>query len=323
MLRTRLLLFALGASACGVIHAQEPGSGTATPPPAAASVSGSLELGISREDSQFTVVRIGDSPAILIEGDRVRSTETFRHAAATVNAALPCGGASTCVANLNADTHTGTRTSEVDTAIAQVDAGLQRSVGSAVYGVRAVHEHWKVGGSEFRRVDGVAFDAAASLAAALSAYFLVNIARYRHPGDSAVLDASYGALTGNLRWDAGGDWQSAFTLQATLSREKNRAGDPTLDVRGVLARVAWDAKPAPGWEAGASIIAQRQSFAEFDPVLGVRRVDRYTSVDFTLARKLADKLRLRLDLGLARYRSSAQAFNNDWKSIGAMLEWKF
>jgi hypothetical protein len=291
----------------------------ATPP-----VSGNVEVGLSEEASRFTQIRIGDSPVILIPGDKVRQNETFRHLGATVNASVPCGIANlNCVGDLNYDTHIGLRTGDVDTDVLQGDAGVQYGMGTSVYGVKLAKERWKVGGQEFRRIDGVALDWVAAVTDQLASYVLINVLRYRHPGDTSVLDANYRAITGNLRWGSKDRWQSAYTVQATLSREDNVQDDPTADVKGVLVRLAWDSKPAEGWELGVSGIIQRLSFAEFDPALDVRRVDTYTGADIQIARRIIKNLNVRLDLGYAYYRSSAVAFNNDWASIGAMVIWKF
>lgn len=291
----------------------------ATPP-----ISGSVELGLSDEASRFTEVRIGDSPAILIPGDNVRRTEPFRHFDLQANASVPCAFAGLrCIADVNYDTHTGQRSGDVDTVVAQGDAGLQYTSGKSVYGVKLVKERWKVGGEEFRRIDGVALDWVSAVTDRLSSYVLVSLQRYRHPGEQSALDADYRAVTGNLRWAARDGWDSSYTLQATLSREANREDDPTLDVSGTLVRAAWDAKPAPGWELGVSTIAQRLRFGAFDPLLDTRRVDRYIGGEVQLARRIARNLNVRLDLGYAWYRSTASAFNNDWASIGAMLIWKF
>ncbi|MGE5097983.1 MAG: hypothetical protein ACM3SO_22800 [Betaproteobacteria bacterium] len=287
-------------------------------------ISGNVELGLSDELSRFTEVRIGDSPAILVPGQDVRRTEPFRHFAAQVNASVPCGIKNVnCVADVSYDTHTGLRTGDVDTVVAQGDAGFQYGYGKSIFGVKLDKERWSVGGNEFRRIDGVNLDWVASVTDRLASYVLVQLSRYRHPGDQSSLDSNYAAVTGNLRYATQDAWQSGYTVQATLSREANVNDDPTLDVKAVLVRLAWDSKPAEGWELGVSGIAQRSSFGAFDPILDVRRVDRYAGADVQLARRLTKDLSIRLDLAYAWYRSTANSFDNDWASIGTMLIWKF
>jgi len=308
--------------------ADKPAEATATvetPAVATPPLSGSAAFGISWETSKFTQVRIGDAPAILIPGDAVKRTEPFRHFTGQLNGNVPCPGISglTCVADLYYDTNYGLETSDVDTVIAQGGAGVQYAMGTSVYGVKLAKDRWKVGGQEFRRIEGGSVDWVSALTEELSSYVLLTAQRYRHPGDQSALDADYRAITGNLRYGTKDRWESAYTVQATFSRESNLGGDPALDNQTILTRIAWDAKPADGWEAGIAWLFQRARFGAFDPTLGVRRDDRYNGFDFQVSRRLTRDVYLRLDVGFAAYRSSAEAFDNDWRSFGFAVNWKF
>jgi hypothetical protein len=292
----------------------------ATPP-----VSGSVELGVSQERSQFNQIRIGDSPVILVPGDHVRRNEPFRHFAVGVNGNVPSKvvGALNLVADLNYDSHIGFQSSDVDTVFAQGDAGVQYGFGKNILGAKAVLERWQVGGEEFRRVKGGSFDLVSAISDEFSTYLLAQFNTYRHPGDQSILDADYRALTGNVRWGTKDPWSSAYTLQGTYSRELNKGNDPTLDVDAVMIRAAWDAKPREGWYLSASTIQQRSSFGAVDPLFGLRRVDRYSGYDISLAHDLTKSLTARLELGYARYRSSVTAFDNDWSSVALAVIWRF
>ena len=287
-------------------------------------ITGSVEAGISEERSQFNQVRIGDSPVILVPGDSVRRTEPFRHFAAAVNANVPTKVSTfNFLADANYDTHTGFRSSDVDTVFAQGDAGLQYSFGKNITSIKGVIERWKVGGEEFRRVHGVGIDLVTAVTDQVSTYFLFNFNTYRHPGDQSVLDADYRAITGNVRIGTKDAWSSAYTLQATVSRELNKDRNPALDVDGVLIRAAWDSKPYGGWDLGVSTILQRSSFGDVDPLFGLRRVDRYTGLDVQFGHDIGKSLYARFDIGYARYRSNVTALDNDWASVGVVVTWKF
>ena len=287
-------------------------------------ITGSLEAGVSQERSQFNQVRIGDSPVIIIPGDTVRRNEPFRHLAAALdaNVATPVKSLN-FIADVNYDSHIGFRSSDVDTVYTQGDMGLQYGFGKNIVGVKGNIERWQVGGSDFRRVRGLGIDMVSALTDQLSTYFLVNLSTYRHPGDQSVVDADYRAVTGNLRWGSKDAWSSAYTLQGTFSRELNKGNDPALDVNAVLIRAAWDSKPVAGWDLGVSTILQGSKFGAFDPLLGVRRSDRYTGLDVNFGHDLGKYLYARLDLGYARYRSNVSGFDNDWGSIGVSVSWKF
>lgn len=298
-------------------HAEEASAPQASP------WSGSLESGLLRERSQFNVVRIDDAAALLVADGAERRTETFRHVLGNLNGAQPCGGLVTCTANASFDNRTGEVSRDVDTQIAQGDAGAQVKLDFATLGARYLRESWKVGGRRFRRVEGVAADAVVAVNEKLAAYALVNASRYRHPGDSAILDATYQSATGNLRFAPGDAWKSAWTAQVTLSRERNAARDRSLDTRGAMVRLAWDAAPREGWEVKGAFIGQWVRFGDVDPLLGVRRADRFASFDLSVSRRLVGDLVVRLEWTRSFYRSRATAFDNDFDGVGLVLAWTF
>lgn len=297
------------------------GEGGASPEPAP--VSGSLEAGLARDRSQFNVVRIDDAAAVLVSDGATRRTETFRHLMGALNAAVPCTGIVRCTANASLDTHAGRVTNEVDTAIAQGDAGLQFRFDATTVGARYLRESWKVAGQRFRRVQGVAADVVVGVDEKVSAYALANVSRYRHPGEGAALDATNASLTGNLRYAPGDAWKSAWTGQLTISRERNAQRDRALDQRGAMVRLSWEATPVEQWEVKAAVIGQWVRFAEFDPLLGAKRADRFASVDLSVSRRIAADLQARLEWNHSLYRSRVAAFDNDYDSVGIALTWGF
>jgi hypothetical protein len=314
LLARRSVLLPLLLSACG--------SALAASQPAEVPFSGTLEVGLVREKSQFNVVHIDEAALLLSEGS-TRSTETFRHIAASGSATTPCGGVVHCTANASLDTRTGHRTREADTGTAMADIGLQWRLPSTTVGARGLIEQWQVVGKTFRRVQGLAADAAVAVDERVSAYALLNLSTYRHPGDGAALDSRYQALTGNLRVGNEGGWQTAWTAQVTASREQNRQHERALDNHGLMLRLAWEAKPADTWELRASVLAQWLQFAALDQVLLVKRADRYTGLDLALVRVFSDELQIRLEWNRSLFRSSARSFDNDSDSFGLKLALSF
>ncbi len=285
-------------------------------------LSGTLEFGLVRERSKFNVIRIDDA-AVLVSDGGARSTETFRHLSGSLSAVVACGSSIYCTANAGVDSRTGQSSSDADTGIAQADAGLQWRLGSATLGARYQREQWRVAHKVYMNVQALAADAAVAVNEQISAYALVNLAMRRHPGDSALLDGRYQSVTGNLRWATGWAWQSVWTAQVTVARERNQRDERAFDNRELMLRLAWEATPAPGWELQASVIAQQVKFAAFDPLLRVRRSDRYTGIDLSLSRRITAELEARLEWNSSNFRSSATVFNNDSDSIGLALAWSF
>lgn len=295
----------------------------AASPAADPPVSGTLEASLVQERSQFNIVRIDDAALLVSEG-RSRSTETLRHLAGSVSAHTACGsGVVHCTATASLDSRRGQHRTEADTGTAHADAGLQWRLAAATIGARLQREQWRVAGDVYRREQGLAADAALAIDDKLSAYVLANLTTYRHPGDGAALDARHQALTGNLRLATGVGWNSVWTTQATVSRERNLRRDRAFDSEGLMLRLAWEATPAPAWELQAGVIAQGLRFAAFDSLLGVRRSDRYTGIDLSLTRRIAGELKARLEWNRSVFRSRAKAFDNDSDSLGLSLGWSF
>jgi len=291
-------------------------------PPAESPLSGTLEAGLVRERSKFNVIRIDDEALLVSEGG-AKTTETFRHLAGSLSAIVACGSAVYCTASGGFDSRTGQSSSDTDTGIAQADAGLQWRLGSATIGARYQREQWRVARKVYMNVQGLAADAAVAVNDKVSVYALANVARRRHPGDSALLDANYQSLTANLRMATDWGWQSVWTTQATVSRERSVRHERAFNNRELMLRLAWEATPAPDWELQASVIAQRLRFAAFDSLLGVRRTDRYTGFDLSISRHFAGDLEARLEWNSSIFRSRATVFNNDSDSLGLVLAWSF
>ena len=298
------------------VWAQDTGSPPESP------LSGTLEFELVRERSKFNVIRI-DEAAVLVSDGGARSTETFRHLSGSLSAVIGCGTSVYCTASAGLDSRTGQSSSDADTGTAQADAGLQWRLGSATMGARYLREQWRVAHNVYMNVQGLAADAAVALNDQISAYALLNLTVRRHPGDSALLDSHYQSVTANLRWATDWGWQSVWTTQATVAREQKMRDEHAFDNRELMLRLAWEATPAPGWELGASVIAQRVHFAKFDPLLRVRRSDRYTGIDLSLSRHITDHLEARLDWNSSAFRSRATVFNNDSDSLGLALAWSF
>lgn len=298
------------------VWAQDTGSPPESP------LSGTLEFELVRERSKFNVIRI-DEAAVLVSDGGARSTETFRHLSGSLSAVIACGTSVYCTASGGLDSRTGQSSSDADTGTAQADAGLQWRLGSATMGARYLREQWRVAHKVYMNVQGLAADAAVALNDQISAYALLNLTVRRHPGDSALLDSHYQSVTANLRWATDWGWQSVWTTQATVAREQNMRDEHAFDNRELMLRLAWEATPAPGWELGASVIAQRVHFAKFDPLLRVRRSDRYTGIDLSLSRHITDHLEARLAWNSSAFRSRATVFNNDSDSLGLALAWSF
>ncbi|HEY6865127.1 MAG TPA: hypothetical protein VI319_14605 [Burkholderiales bacterium] len=314
------LLVLLAALAAPLAHAVTPGAARSQSQDV---FGGKLETGLTYEVTRANEIKLGDGPVLLLPGDPVRKSDTYRHFAGGANLNAPCGAQLKCVANASVDSRTGVRSSEFDTAIAEGDAGVQYTAGSVVYGLRGGRQQWDVGGQSFRRVNTLVAEAVSAFSRQLSAYGALNVSRYEHPGENAFLDADYRAVTGNLRWGAQDRWQSAYTAQLTLSREDNRQQDPTLDVRGTLIRLAWDAKPAARWAVHPALMFQRLRFGDVDPLFGVRRDDRFTQAELVLNYRIGESLQMRFELMRSRYRSSAAVIDNDWSSVGAGVQWEF
>ncbi len=285
--------------------------------------SGRLELGLAHEITHANEIKLGNGPVLLLPGERMRKADTYRQLAADANINVPCGAQLNCVASASVDSRTGARTNEFDTGIAEADAGVQYTAGTIVYGLRAGRQQWQVGGQSFRRVNTLVGDAVMAFGEQLSAYGSVEASRYEHPGDNAFLDAEYHALTGNLRWGTNNKWQSAYTVQATVSREDNRQRDPSLDVRGLLLRLGWEAKPAERWAIQPALMVQTLRYGGVDPVFGVQRNDLFSQIELIADYKISEKLKWRFELMRARYRSTAAVINNDWSSVGTALRWEF
>ena len=283
-----------------------------------------MELGLAYEVTQANEIKLGNGPVLLLPGEHTRKADTYRHLEAGTNVNVPCGAQLNCVANASVESRTGVRSNEFDTGIAESNAGVQYTAGSVVYGVRAGRQQWQVGGDSFRRVNNLVGEAVTAFGEQISAYASVEIARYEHSGSNTFLDADYRALTGNLRWATGNKWQAAYTVQATVSREYNRQQDPSLDVRGLLLRLGWDAKPAERWTIQPAFMVQTLRYGGVDPAFGVQRDERYTQVELVANYKLSEKLTWRFELMRARYRSNAEVIkNNDWSSAGTALHWEF
>jgi len=284
---------------------------------------GHLELGLTHETTNANEIKLGNGPLLLLPGERMRKTDSYRHLDAGGNINVPCGAQLNCVANASVDSRTGARTNEFDTGIAEADAGVQYTAGAVVYGARAGRQQWQVGGSSFRRVNNLVGDAVMAFGEQLSAYGSIEVSRYEHPGDHSFLDADYRALTGNLRWGTKDKWQSAYTLQATVSREDNRQRDASLDMRGLLVRLAWEAKPAERWTLQPAFMLQTLRYGGVDPVFGLQRDDLFTQFELVAHYRVSEKLKWRFELMRARYHSNAEAINNDWSSVGTGLRWEF
>jgi len=285
--------------------------------------SGHLEVGIAREFTHASEIKLGNGPVLLLPGESMRKADNYRRVEAGTNISVPCGAQLACVANADVESRTGASTSEFDTGIATGDAGMQYTAGTVVYGLRAGRQQWDVGGQSFRRVNTLVGDAVTAIGEQLSAYGSAEMSRYEHSGVNAFLDADYRALTGNLRWGTNNKWQSAYTVQATASREVNRQQNPYLDVRGLLVRLGWDAKPAERWMIAPAFMVQTLHYGGVDPAFGLQRNERFTQVELVANYKINEKLTWRFELMRARYRSSAEVINNDWASVGTVLRWEF
>lgn len=314
------LLLAASLAGAPLAQAATPGAAGSQPPDV---FSGHLELGLAYEVTHANEIKLGNGPLLLLPGEPARKADTYRHLDAGINVNVPCGAQLSCVANASVDSRTGVRSNEFDTGIAEGNAGVQYTAGTVVYGVRAGRQQWQVGGDSFRRVNNLVGDAVMAFGEQLSAYSSVEIARYEHSGSNTFLDADYKALTGNLRWATNNRWQSAYTLQATVSREDNRQQDSSLDVRGLLLRLGWDAKPAERWTLQPAFMVQTLRYGGVDPAFGVQRDDRFTQIELVANYKLSEKLVWRFELMRARYRSNAEVINNDWSSAGSSLRWEF
>ncbi len=291
--------------------------------PGDVSLEGHIEAGLARETTRMSEIKLGDGPVLVLSGVPVRLSDTFRHIEGGAGATVDCGKALSCVVNINGDSRTGLNSNQFDISIAHGDAGVRYAAGSTVYGLRAAREQWDVGSESFRRVNSLTGDAVSAFGKQFSGYASLSLARYEHPGDNAFLDADYRAVTGNLRWAAGDAWQSAYSVQATLSREDNRQNDASLDVRGALLRLGWEAKPLASWQLRFALMEQTLRYRDVDPVFGVQRSDRYAAAELVLTYKLGDRLRFRLEALRAAYRSNAAILDNDWSSVGAGLLFDF
>jgi hypothetical protein len=314
------LLLAAALAGAPFAQAANPGAaGSQTPN----IFSGHLELGLAYEVTHANEIKLGNGPLLLLPGESMRKADTYRHLDAGINVVVPCGAQLNCVANASVDSRTGVRTNEFDTGIAEANAGAQYTAGTVLYGVRAGRQQWEVGGDSFRRVNNLVGEAVAAFGERLSAYSSLEVARYEHSGSNAFLDADYRALSGNLRWATNNKWQSAYTLQATVSREDNRQQDTFLDVRGLLLRLGWDAKPAERWTLQPAFMVQTLHYGGVDPAFGVQRDDRFTQIELVANYRVSEKLVWRFALMRARYRSNAEVINNDWSSAGTALHWEF
>jgi hypothetical protein len=285
--------------------------------------SGRLEVGLAHEITYANEIKLGNGPVLLLPGESMRKADTYRHFDAGANISVPCGAQLNCVANASVDSRTGARTNEFDTGIAEGDAGVQYTAGTVVYGLRAGRQQWQVGGQSFRRVNTLVGDAVMAFGKQLSAYGSAEVSRYEHTGNNSFLDADYRALTGNLRWGTNNKWQSAYTVQATISREANRQQNPFLDVRGLLVRLGWEAKPVERWTIAPAFMVQTLRYGGVDPVFGLQRNERFSQVELVANYKINEKLKWRFELMRARYRSTAEVINNDWVSVGTALRWDF
>lgn len=285
--------------------------------------SGHLELGLAHEVTHANEIKLGNGPVLLLPGERMRKADTYRRFEAGTNINVPCGAQLNCVANASVESRTGARTNEFDTGIAEADAGVQYTAGTLVYGLRAGRQQWEVGGQSFRRVNTLVGEVVTAFGEQLSAYGSAEVSRYEHVGENSFLDADYRALTGNLRWGTKNKWQSAYTLQATVSREDNRQQNRFLDVSGLLVRVGWEAKPAERWTIQPAFMVQTLRYGGVDPVFGLQRNERFTQIELVANYKISEKLKWRFELMRARYRSTAEVINNDWSSVGTSLRWEF
>lgn len=302
-------LFAL-ALACGA-HAAEPSFGV------------HADTGLRYETSEFPVVKIDGAPAIVVPGPREKHTDWFRVIDASANASQPVSERFALLANGNIDSRTGATSGEFDTQIAHADAGLQFSAASVTLMGRGFAEYWKVGGQPFRHVHGAALDAVTALSPRVSALVSAEASRFSHSGDNTFLDADRRAFTGNLRFGEVTPWHGAVTLQATAARERSLEHDPSVDNRSLLYRVAWEGEPAERWKLQAGFIGQRTRFDDVDPVLGVRRDDRFASFEVSLARRVSRHVSVVVDAASSRYRSTSDALFNNWRSTGASLQVEF
>lgn len=281
------------------------------------------DLGLRYETSEFPVLKIDGAPAIVVPGPRERHSDWYRGVDVNVNAAVPVKGQTAFVANGNIDSRTGAKSVEFDTQIAHADAGVQWS-GTAVSLIgRALAEYWKVGGQPYRHVRGVTLDAVAPLNPKVSALLSAEASRFEHIGDNAFLDADRRALTANLRFGEVTRLKGSITLQGTLAAERSRENDPTVDNNSFLYRVAWEGQPAERWKLATALVGQRMRFGGEDPSFGVRREDRFLSFDVSLARRLSPRVSVVLDAAWSRYRSTAEALFNNWRSTGAAVQVEF
>lgn len=71
------------------------------------------------------------------------------------------------------------------------------------------------------------------------------------------------------------------------------------------------------------MIVQTLRFAAPDPLLQVRRTDRYAGLDLALVRQLSAGLQTRLEWNRSIFRSTAAVFDNDATAAGFKLAWSF
>jgi len=283
----------------------------------AAWVSSSLSAGISHETSE---VNVGEDQSLSISGERVRSSNLYQREAGSANGALACGADTACTASMSVDARNGSRNPELDLEIAHADAGVRRLIGPGIWGVRLAQEQWQMGHELYRQARGVIADVSTPDGAASSS---LTFSRRTHPGENAVLDSHYRAITTVFRQAIPGESNSSYALQAVLSREENMQGVRSLDTRGTLVRAVWSANPIPRWETRAALAMQTLRYAEIDPALGVQRADRHASFEFNLTRRLDRRLELRLEYVYTRFQSTVPMPGSDWFSIGAGLQWEF
>jgi hypothetical protein len=313
-------LLAVALAGAPLAHAVTPDADRS---PSQAVFSGHLEVGLAREVTHANEIKLGNGPVLLLPGETMRKADNYRRFEAGTNISVPCGAQLNCIANASVESRTGATTNEFDTGIAEADAGVQYTAGTLVYGLRAGRQQWDVGGQSFRRVNTLVGDAIMAFGEQLSAYGSAEVSRYEHTANNTFLDADYRALTGNLRWGTNNKWQSAYTVQATLSREANRQQNPFLDVRTLLVRLGWEAKPAERWTIQPAFMVQTLRYGGVDPVFGLQRNERFRQIELVANYKISEKLKWRFELMRARYRSTAEVINNDWMSAGTALRWEF
>lgn len=254
----------------------------------------------------------------------VRTGDRFLHLAAGAQITHPIAPGVSVFGAGDVISKTHSTDDAFDQALYSLAGGASWLLGQSLLRGTLFHQTAEVENDRFREVNGLSADLVRQVSERQAVTLSGSSARLSYTGANSVRNADLNAFGLDYRHALAATWQPVASAGISFAEERNIGQRPDLgrDIYGL--NVQLNLTPGPQWGLNVGYTFNDSRYGGPDPLLGVRREDRFHTVDAGAVYLVTRSVSLRAELSQTRNESNMSLFEykRTLLAFKARYEWK-